>query len=307
MDSFEFDVKKGLYKVNDDLIIRKIEINKYLVYLIDYKTKSFYRYEVIKDFELDANNEIYLYEYLLFLALSTDYTELHFPNVEELKDYIKVNILNEFTEDDFCDKPKNLKMYQIMNKYMTFIKNNFYDVMKFICVISIISIFNYFINNKAIFMLNSIYGESMKPTLKTYSAGIVVYPYQLSYGDLVACRKEVDGTKMNVLKRIIAVPGDHVEIINDFVYVNGIIIDEFYLNPAYRTTIDQTISFEAIWKKTRIYDTSDDYINKLPVVIPANYYFVLGDNRKDSYDSRNFGLVYFDEIVGEYIFTLLTI
>lgn len=74
------------------------------------------------------------------------------------------------------------------------------------------------------------------------------------------------------VKRIIGLPGDHVEMRSGFVYINGGLLDEQY--PVIRDTTDT--SFE----------------------VPEKSVLVLGDNRPDSYDSRFWGFVPYDSIVG---------
>lgn len=76
------------------------------------------------------------------------------------------------------------------------------------------------------------------------------------------------------IKRIIGIGGDTVEARDGVVYVNGEAIDEPYL-PSYAVTDDFTI-----------------------VEVPAGDVFVMGDNRSDSVDSRSFGTIPEEEIVG---------
>lgn len=77
------------------------------------------------------------------------------------------------------------------------------------------------------------------------------------------------------IKRVIALPGDTVEIRNGLVFVNGEPVEEEYLS-AERSLADLD-----------------------PEVIPAGHVFVLGDNRTRSQDSRIFGPVPLDEVVGK--------
>ena len=119
-------------------------------------------------------------------------------------------------------------------------------------------------------------GASMDQTLED---GQILLLYKLSnidYGDIVVLDEEKEGEI--IIKRIIGMPGDTVSIRDNTVYVNGEKVEEDY---AYGETSD----YEEI--------TLDD-----------DEYFILGDNRPISKDSRYFGPVKEDEIIGKIIFRL---
>lgn len=119
-------------------------------------------------------------------------------------------------------------------------------------------------------------GASMDQTLED---GQILLLYKLAnvdYGDIVVLDEEKEGEI--IIKRIIGMPGDTVSIRDNTVYVNGEEVEEDY---AYGETSD----YEEI--------TLDD-----------DEYFILGDNRPISKDSRYFGPVKEDEIIGKIIFRL---
>ncbi len=101
-------------------------------------------------------------------------------------------------------------------------------------------------------------------------------------GDIVAFRYP-KAPQLTFLKRVIALGGDRVEIRNDVVYRNGQPLSEPYVEHT-RTG------------KPR------DRENMRPVVVPRGEMFVLGDNRDDSEDSRYFGAVPLDGVLGEPLF-----
>ena len=93
------------------------------------------------------------------------------------------------------------------------------------------------------------------------------------------------------IKRIIGVPGDHVEYKNDELYINGEKYEEPYLE-------QQKLQLNDHGDLT--YDFKLEEITGLSY-IPEGYYFVLGDNRRVSNDSRNpsVGLISMDDILGK--------
>lgn len=92
-------------------------------------------------------------------------------------------------------------------------------------------------------------------------------------GDIVILHPRQTQSR-DLVKRIIGVPGDVIEIRDGKVLIDGRELVEPYTNGPWRGSM-------------------------APVRIPANKYFVMGDNRNDSLDSRSFGLVDEDDIVGK--------
>ncbi len=99
-------------------------------------------------------------------------------------------------------------------------------------------------------------------------------------GDIIILRPPTDNSK-DFIKRVIALPGERLLIRDGVVYINGRKLDEPYLPEAW-TTLNN-------WP-TNGADGS---------VIPANEYFVMGDNRNRSQDSRIFGPISRDRIDGK--------
>lgn len=102
-------------------------------------------------------------------------------------------------------------------------------------------------------------------------------------GDVAVFIFPQDHTK-DYIKRVIGLPGERVQIINKEVYING----ELYQTPQARFVDNKVIPSPQ--------STRDNYG---PVVVPKDSYFVLGDNRDQSYDSRFWGFVPFDLMRGK--------
>lgn len=85
--------------------------------------------------------------------------------------------------------------------------------------------------------------------------------------------------KESYIKRVIGLPGDHIEIKDGKVYLNGEEFNEPYLQEGVTTSVD---------------------INEYhDLVVPENYVFVMGDNRDHSTDSRAFGCIPLEKIEGK--------
>src|ERR1700691_2859222 len=125
-------------------------------------------------------------------------------------------------------------------------------------------------------------GTSMMPSLADQERIFVnkfVYRLEpISRGDIVVFRYPRDPSK-SYIKRVIGVAGDRIRIDGGQVYVNGEALDEDYVAPAY-----------------------DDARSFAETVVRPHRYFVLGDHRSMSSDSREFGPVNQSSIYGKAVF-----
>src|SRR5580658_395205 len=125
-------------------------------------------------------------------------------------------------------------------------------------------------------------GTSMMPGLEDQERIFVnkfVYRWEpIQRGDIVVFRYPRDTSK-SYIKRVIGVAGDRIRIENGQVYVNGEALDEDYVPNDYADA--------------RSYGE---------IVVPSNSYFVLGDHRTMSNDSRDFGTVNARYIYGKAVF-----
>lgn len=100
-------------------------------------------------------------------------------------------------------------------------------------------------------------------------------------GDVVVFTPPPPGEDKPYIKRVIGLPGDRVEIRDDTVFVNGVALDEDYIG-------DYPIRCDGQPRMT--------YCD---VVVPEGHVFVMGDHRDNSQDSREFGPVSEDRIIGK--------
>jgi len=140
------------------------------------------------------------------------------------------------------------------------------------------------------FLVQAFYipSESMVPTLEI---GDRVLVNKLSYklhdvnrGDLVVFERpegEPDEDVKDLIKRVIGLPGDQLVIKDNAVYVNGDKLEEDYLPEG------------TVTKQGRL-----DCVDATPCVVPEDSIWVMGDNREHSFDSRYFGPIEENTIVG---------
>lgn len=131
--------------------------------------------------------------------------------------------------------------------------------------------------------ISFVLGESMEPTLDDKDILIInkIVPKltNVNRGDIVIFKSTLEKNRFSnkiLVKRVIGIAGDKVEIMNGDVYINNVMLEEEYTNYSY---------------------TEGD----VSLVVPSNKVFVLGDNRNRSEDSRSsrIGLVDKKDIIGK--------
>lgn len=134
---------------------------------------------------------------------------------------------------------------------------------------------------------HKVQGNSMVPTLHT---GDYLITEKVSYrfrnpksGEIIVLKNPRDESQ-DFIKRIIAVPGDTIRIFNNTLYINSQPVGESYLPP---DTITRSGAF---------------LTEGATITVAPNQYFVFGDNREHSSDSREWGPVTKEEIIGRAFF-----
>lgn len=138
-----------------------------------------------------------------------------------------------------------------------------------------------------LFQPHQVKGASMEPN---FHDGEYILTDKISYrigipkrGDVVIFRAPRN-PELDFIKRIIGLPGERVKILNNHVYINGTALVEAYLP---ETTVTLPGNF--------IHEDQE-------ITVPRDQFFVLGDNRNHSSDSREWGTITKDEMVGKAFF-----
>jgi signal peptidase I len=129
-------------------------------------------------------------------------------------------------------------------------------------------------------------------------------PYtEVKRGDIIVFRYPLD-ISQNYVKRVIGVPGDHIHLEDETVFVNGKRMEEPYkvLIPGGQMS-NYLKNFPRFAPDLGIYERGKDmlaqYVQNGELVVPPGSYFAMGDNRDNSADSRFWGLVPRENIVGK--------
>jgi signal peptidase I len=137
-------------------------------------------------------------------------------------------------------------------------------------------------------------------------------PTGVERGDVVVFHDPVEDPNIHLVKRVIGLPGDRIHLHGNRVFVNGQPLKEPYavykpsLADGYRddfpnlSTMDARVE-PAWWIRLR------NLVHEGEITVPQGDYFVLGDNRNESADSRYWGFVPRSYIVGEPIVVYLSV
>jgi len=148
---------------------------------------------------------------------------------------------------------------------------------------------------------------SMKPTLLVGDFILVnklVYRFsEPKRGDIVVFKYPID-PNIDFIKRIVALPGEEVEVRNNQVFINGKPLPLIEVGRGEENGVRKVIYQEVLPEDTKhnVQFYEDFPFSKRdfgPVVVPPNHYFVMGDNRDNSEDSRYWGFLPRENIVGK--------
>jgi len=128
-------------------------------------------------------------------------------------------------------------------------------------------------------------------------------PYQkIQRGDIIVFHYPVDPTQ-HFVKRVIGLPGDRLRLINKQVWIDGKPLTEPYVrfleppNNPFRDDFPRT-DIPAQWLEGKWWLEVRQLVEDGQLIVPQGHYFVMGDNRDDSQDSRYWGFVPRENIIG---------
>ena len=161
------------------------------------------------------------------------------------------------------------------------IKEFIMDLIKLLVVVVVILFLMIYIVS-----VTQVVGNSMYSTLENGDVLILnkfkYHFFDIKRGDIISL--ENDDTKY-LIKRVIGLPGDSISIKDNTLYING----EVYIGKY----LEEGLVYDDFELTSLGYD-----------VIPDDMYFVLGDNRADSVDSREIGLISKDDVIGKISFRI---
>ncbi|PLT35818.1 signal peptidase I [Bacillus sp. V5-8f] len=144
-----------------------------------------------------------------------------------------------------------------------------------------------FICHTFLFTPVKVQGESMMPTFQNDNRLIVSKISKIQHFDIIVF--DAPDSDEKYIKRVIGLPGDTIKVKNDILYINGKKFEEPYLRENKAKIPHETNLTEDF--------TLKNYTGEYKV--PAGKLFVMGDNRPYSNDSRIFGFIPMDSVVGE--------
>jgi signal peptidase I len=128
-------------------------------------------------------------------------------------------------------------------------------------------------------------------------------PYrEIKRGDIIVFLSPAEPDK-HLVKRVIGIPGDHIHLRHGVVYRNGEALSEPYVIHTgirlYEPDRDDFPVMVPPMATPEWQDTMSKYVQGGDLVVPPDHYFAMGDNRDNSYDSRYWGFVPRENLIGQ--------
>lgn len=161
-------------------------------------------------------------------------------------------------------------------------------------------------------------GHSMDPTLADRERMVIVKTSQVNRFDIVVAKETNNGQSKDIVKRVVGMPGDVIKFDHDQLTINNKIYQEPYLKDfqsqlksgqlektygSYTLTSELSEQsrnfFVSLAQNTKAFTTDSTGNPVFTVTVPKGEYFLLGDNRVVSQDSRAVGMFKRADIIGE--------
>lgn len=162
-------------------------------------------------------------------------------------------------------------------------------------------------------------GHSMDPTLADKERLAIVKTSSIDRFDIVVAKEETStGDTKDIVKRVIGMPGDVIKFNNDKLTINNKVYCETYLNNFHKQLANGTLAetygaypltnslteqnrnlFVSLAENTKAFTTDSTGNPSFTVTVPKGEYFLMGDNRVVSQDSRAVGTFKRSAIIGE--------
>ncbi|WP_105114143.1 signal peptidase I [Streptococcus suis] len=159
----------------------------------------------------------------------------------------------------------------------------------------------------------SVDGHSMDPTLQHQEKLVMLKTTAIDRFDIVvASETDSNGKEKLIVKRVVGMPGDTIRYENDVLYINDQEVDEPYLDEylaAFQTDKLQeeyayNKQFQAVAQAAQAFTQDANGSVNFTVTIPEGQYYLLGDDRLVSLDSRSVGTFSREKIKGEVVFRM---
>ena len=137
-----------------------------------------------------------------------------------------------------------------------------------------------FICRQFLFTPSIVRGESMSPTFEDENRIILSKTSNIQRFDIIVF--DAPDSDERYIKRVIGLPGDSIEVKDDVLYINGKVYEEPYLKENKEENLLNKLTYDFTYEE-----------------VPENSLFVMGDNRLNSTDSRIFGCISYDSVIGE--------
>ena len=157
----------------------------------------------------------------------------------------------------------------------------------------------------------SVDGHSMDPTLQHQEKLVMFKTTSIDRFDIVvASETDSDGKEKLIVKRVVGMPGDTIRYENDVLYINDQEVDEPYLDEYLaafqKDKLQEEYSynkqFQAVAQAAQAFTQDANRSINFSATVPEGQYYLLGDDRLVSLDSRSVGTFARDKIKGEVVF-----